>query len=171
MAEPVTDGGYEDCGIADPVRLAGVVSGPNTAKFHAPVTISCDFAKVLTDWLRRDVLPVAELEFGIPVAVVASGPGYQCRRRNNRPDGKLSEHALGMAIDITQFQLADSSNISIEKDWVTATGKGKFLQAIHAKACRRFTTVLGPDADANHRSHFHLDAGCHGQDCTYIICQ
>ncbi len=171
VAEPLRGGEYQDCGITDPVRLAGVVRGANVTKFPAPVTISCDFARVLTGWLRQDVLPAVEHEFESAVAIVASGPGYQCRRRNNQPDGKLSEHALGMAIDITQFQLVDGSDISVEKDWGVETEKGKLLQAIHAKACKRFTTVLGPDADPNHRSHFHLDTGCHGQDCTYIICQ
>ncbi|WP_068419693.1 extensin family protein [Labrenzia sp. OB1] len=171
VAEPVAGGRHDGCGIADPVRLSGVVRGGDVAKFSAPVTVSCEFAKVLTGWLRQDVLPEAERAFDSPVAVVASGPGYQCRRRNNRPDGKLSEHALGMAIDIAQFQLADRSDVSVEKDWGAKTEKGRFLKAIHAKACKRFTTVLGPDADPDHRSHFHLDTGCHGQDCTYIICQ
>jgi hypothetical protein len=32
-----------------------------------------------------------------------------------------------------------------------------FLRRLHAGACQRFTTVLGPDANAEHRNHFHLD--------------
>ncbi|PVB61599.1 extensin family protein [Labrenzia sp. 011] len=169
--EPVAGDKYEECQIAEPVRLNGVVDGTNVVKFPAPVSVSCQFAGVLTRWLRQDVLPAAELQFDSPVAVVVSGPGYQCRRRNNRPDGKLSEHALGMAVDISRFQLVDGTEISVEKDWKAGTGKGTFLQTIHAGACQRFTTVLGPDADPDHRSHFHLDIGCHGQDCTYLICQ
>lgn len=32
-----------------------------------------------------------------------------------------------------------------------------FLKAIHEGACREFETVLGPEANEEHRSHFHLD--------------
>jgi len=161
----------KECGIADPVRLAGVVVGTNAAKFPAPLTISCEFAGKLTGWLRKDVLPAARDQFDSPVSVLVTGPGYQCRRRNNQPDGKLSEHALGKAVDISQFQLINGETVSVEADWGADTKKGRFLKTIHALACRRFTTVLGPDADANHRSHFHLDIGCHGKTCTYLICQ
>jgi hypothetical protein len=28
---------------------------------------------------------------------------------------------------------------------------------LHEDACRRFGTVLGPDANAAHKNHFHLD--------------
>ncbi|MFB9175257.1 extensin family protein [Roseibium salinum] len=173
LADPVAGKSGSDaaCGIAEPVRLNGVVVGTAAAKFPSPVTVSCRFAKTLTKWLRDDVLPAAEEQFGSPVSVLASGPGYQCRRRNNLPDGKLSEHALGMAIDISHIELDDGSRISIEDDWGAETKKGRFLKEIHTSACERFTTVLGPDADSSHRSHFHLDIGCHGKACTYVICQ
>ncbi|MCL4765262.1 MAG: extensin family protein [Hyphomicrobiaceae bacterium] len=32
-----------------------------------------------------------------------------------------------------------------------------FLRAAHSSACRRFGTVLGPEANEAHRNHFHLD--------------
>jgi hypothetical protein len=37
---------------------------------------------------------------------------------------------------------------------ITATN---FLKAIHEGACREFETVLGPEANDEHRNHFHLD--------------
>ncbi len=37
------------------------------------------------------------------------------------------------------------------------TPRGRFLREIHAKACERFGTVLGPEANEAHRDHFHLD--------------
>ena len=33
----------------------------------------------------------------------------------------------------------------------------RFLRAAHSSACRRFGTVLGPEANEAHRNHFHLD--------------
>jgi hypothetical protein len=159
------------CGIADPIELTGFQQTGSKVRFPAPVTLSCEFAKVLTEWVREDVLPAANDYFESAVSILNSGPGYQCRRRNNQPDGKLSEHALGTAIDLSGFKFDDGSQISIEKDWGTDTAKGKFLKVIHASACKRFSTVLGPDADPNHKSHYHLDTGCHGKTCTYLICQ
>jgi hypothetical protein len=34
---------------------------------------------------------------------------------------------------------------------------GNFLEFVHDEACKTFGTVLGPDADEAHKSHFHLD--------------
>jgi len=159
------------CGIENPIRLTGLLHEKAAVSFAAPVTVSCDFAGTLSDWLQRDVLSEARARFGKSVASLSTGPGYQCRRRNNLTEGKLSEHALGKAVDITSFQLSDGQQISVQTDWGQPTEKGQFLKAVHGTACKRFTTVLGPDADPNHRSHIHLDVGCHGKDCTYIICQ
>lgn len=38
----------------------------------------------------------------------------------------------------------------------------QFLRAIHAAACKRFGTVLGPEANEAHRNHFHLDMADRG---------
>jgi hypothetical protein len=35
--------------------------------------------------------------------------------------------------------------------------KSQFLRAVHASACRRFGTTLGPESNAAHRNHFHVD--------------
>jgi hypothetical protein len=51
------------------------------------------------------------------------------------------------------------------------TAEAKFLVGLHDAACQRFTTVLGPDANAEHHAHFHFDLGCHGRTCTYLICE
>ena len=34
---------------------------------------------------------------------------------------------------------------------------GAFLKLLHTEACKTFETVLGPDANAAHKDHFHLD--------------
>ena len=38
-----------------------------------------------------------------------------------------------------------------------ADAKSKFVTYLHEDACRRFGTVLGPNANAAHKDHFHLD--------------
>jgi Extensin-like protein C-terminus len=35
--------------------------------------------------------------------------------------------------------------------------QAQFLHAAHAAACRIFGTTLGPEANADHRNHFHVD--------------
>jgi hypothetical protein len=51
------------------------------------------------------------------------------------------------------------------------TPQARFLATVHKTACTLFSTVLGPDANAAHRDHFHFDLGCHGRDCKYLICE
>jgi hypothetical protein len=38
-----------------------------------------------------------------------------------------------------------------------ADARKQFLHEIHVAACKRFGTVLGPEANEAHRNHFHLD--------------
>ncbi len=38
-----------------------------------------------------------------------------------------------------------------------AERKSAFVHGIHDDACKTFNTVLGPDANAAHKNHFHLD--------------
>ncbi|HQZ27968.1 MAG TPA: extensin family protein, partial [Verrucomicrobiales bacterium] len=60
--------------------------------------------------------------------------------------------------DISAFVLADGRRISITGDWHGGTpAERQFLTAIHASACKRFGTVLGPAYNAAHRDHLHLE--------------
>lgn len=171
-APPVS--GENGCGFQAAVRLRVAGKDPGVGFSQAPV-LNCGFADAVAEWVAVDVAAAARQVLGEELAAVRSGPGYQCRRRNNKPDGKLSEHALGNAIDITAFEMSSGKRVSVESDWRAPDGEttpaDQFLKAVHAAACARFTTVLGPEADEHHRSHFHLDNGCHGKDCTYLICQ
>ncbi|MFN0217575.1 MAG: extensin family protein [Hyphomicrobium sp.] len=48
-------------------------------------------------------------------------------------------------------------NIAIPMAPPPPTAKGDFLHKAHAAACRIFGTTLGPEANAAHRNHFHVD--------------
>ncbi len=48
-----------------------------------------------------------------------------------------------------------------------AAAKSLFLRQVHASACRRFGTTLGPEANAAHRNHFHIDMA---ERKTKLIC-
>jgi hypothetical protein len=76
---------------------------------------------------------------------------------NNQPGANISEHAFGNAIDVGAFRLASGREVTVERGWKGAYEERGFLRQVHAAACERFSTVLGPGADVFHYNHFHLD--------------
>ena len=99
------------------------------------------------------------------------GASYSCRPTNHVLGARLSEHGHANALDISRFLLSTGQWLAVRDGWHGAPHERAFLRAVHAGACREFSTVLGPDADANHRDHFHLDLGRHGRDGTIRICR
>lgn len=146
---PITGPGR--CGIAAPVRVTSV-SG---VRLSMQPTIDCPTAKALNSWVRDGVIPTVGRSGGgaAGLRIIAH---YACRTRNNVPGARLSEHAFGHAVDVAAVVLRDGTEISVENDWKSGKYR-KIIRALHAKACGPFGTVLGPNADANHYNHFHLD--------------
>ena len=60
---------------------------------------------------------------------------------------------------VAGFTLADGRKITVLKNWRDDGVDGQFLRAIHARACRYFRVVLGPNYNELHRDHFHVDRG------------
>ena len=84
--------------------------------------------------------------------------------------GRLSEHARANALDVAAFTLQGGRRISVLGDWQAAAApaappaaeadpKAAFLRQVRDGACQGFAAVLGPDYNAAHRDHFHLDRG------------
>lgn len=42
-------------------------------------------------------------------------------------------------------------------DTATSLAHSLFLRDVHASACKRFATTLGPESNAAHKNHFHVD--------------
>lgn len=181
-AEPI--GGPEQCGIAAPVKVAAFGDTQPVSVEPKPV-INCKVAAATVAWLDTKVQPAALQEFGERVVKIRNAASYACRRRNNKPDGKLSEHALGNALDVSIFTLASGKTVTVLDNWrsdkqetvleevVAAIGsretpESRFLNTVHAGACEVFSTILGPDADKYHVDHFHLDLGRGGR---YLVCR
>lgn len=143
-----------DCGIANPLRVTEIL--PGVAIRPAP-TLRCDTVRATALWLRDFVQPAAERVGRGPVVALRNGSGYVCRRRNNLPDGKLSEHSFGNALDVMAFEFADGAPIAVEPRERDGTMAEAFQDAVRASACMEFATVLGPGADAYHDDHLHLD--------------
>ena len=139
------------CGVANPVRLrsaAGVALTP-------PADIDCAAARAVADWVETALQPAAAAQGGATVTRLHVAAGYACRRVNNRPSGRLSQHAKGKAIDISGFTLSDGRAVTLIAGW---NGRdGALLRQAWQGACGPFGTVLGPEADRWHRDHFHFD--------------
>ncbi|MEM7526734.1 MAG: extensin family protein [Pseudomonadota bacterium] len=140
------------CGIAVPVEARALTG----VRLSTPTRLSCPAARRVARWLDAVVQPTARRVLGTSVERLVVSGGYVCRTRNFEVGGPLSQHAFGRALDIAAFGLSDGRSVSILTDW----GKGDagiFLSLIHRQACAMFGTVLGPEADLQHRDHLHLD--------------
>lgn len=87
--------------------------------------------------------------------------------RNRIPDNAKAVGPAGKSTTVAVAANASTLNVtSSSKAKVTSlvsltnslsTPQAKFLRRIHKAACGWFSTVLGPEANEEHRNHLHLD--------------
>jgi len=167
--EPFTSD--KGCTIKDPVKVTGIFQTNKTINLPARPVLSCQFALRLAIWLADVSAPIIQDFQKSPLKAISSGPGYTCRNRYNRKNGKLSEHAYGNAIDINGFLLANGKRIAVSELTDGTGAQRRMLMALRVTSCGYFTTVLGPGANSAHKDHFHLDLGKHGRTWNYRICE
>jgi len=153
------------CGFDNAVRLRGA-----GVRLGAPVPLSCPMALSFFMWERHALQPAALRHFGEPVVALEHLGSYACRNIN-RGEGvgpaasaARSRHATADALDVAGITLAGGKRISIARDWRPGASalperEAQFLAEAHGGACRFFQGVLGPDYNAVHRDHFHLETG------------
>jgi len=145
------------CTTLNSVRLDRV--GSDTGQFAivnlGPLT--CPAANSLAGWARYGVDRAARQIFGSPVARIETMGSYSCR--NVAGSTRRSAHARAEAVDIGAFVLENGRRISITGGWNGARDEREFLRIVHRSACKRFGTVLGPDYNAAHEDHLHLELG------------
>ncbi len=138
------------CGVDNAYRVSAAAG----VRLSQPATLAKKTANRLDHWLRTEAIPAIGNRGGGLVAIQVPSH-YACRTRNSRPGARLSEHALGNAIDISAFVLADGTRITVLEGW---NGKDSgLLRRLHSSACGPFGTVLGPNSDRHHQDHFHFD--------------
>lgn len=137
------------CGVPDAYRVTEAAG----VRLSQPATLRRATAERLDGWLRNHAIPIIGNRGGGLVGIQVPAH-YVCKTRNSQPGARLSEHAKGNAIDISHFILADGSRIAVN-EW--RGSNGRLLKRLHASACGPFGTVLGPDSDRFHHSHFHFD--------------
>ncbi|AYG66896.1 MULTISPECIES: extensin family protein [unclassified Rhizobium] len=142
------------CGIDKPISLASPLPG---IEFKPEGEMRCEAALALAQWMKESVIPSAAALDDGKIVTVNQASTYVCRLRNNASTGKISEHARGNAIDVASFTFENGKIIAIEPRREDPTMTGAFQRAASASACLYFTTVLDPESDAAHETHFHLD--------------
>ena len=160
------------CVIDTPVKLAAVPGASRTgASIRLPEEpmLACRFAERVGHFLGDLAAPVIAGRLSFELKGVRTGPGYECRNRNRAANGHLSAHALGIAIDVAAFELANGKVLPIKPDG-DARGEAA-VAAVRTAACGWFTTILGPGSDPAHTDHMHLDILTHGSSDRYRICQ
>jgi hypothetical protein len=168
MLPPIADGA---CIVASPLNVTGVTVNGRSVPLSSPATLSCAAATQLPAWAAA-VDGYLQSKENTGLETLLTGTSYACRNINNGATGDLSAHAFGDAIDVTGFALADGRTISLPTGWTDPlSSAGRALRFAHDAACALFTTTLGPEANALHEDHLHLDMECHGARCTAQLCE
>lgn len=129
------------------------------ARLSSSFLASCPLAVAYALFEKHGLQPAAQRIFGQPVVQVEHLGSFACRNVYHRKQGRLSQHASANALDITGFRLKDGQRIVLARDWQKGGEKAAFLREVHDAVCNSFNTVLGPDYNAAHHNHFHLDMG------------
>lgn len=144
------------CNKLGTVQLSALAGDRSTFGVSNLGPVRCGTAKAFSDWARFGVDRAARQILGSPIARIETMGSYACR--NVAGTERRSAHARADAIDVSGFVLADGRRIDLKRDWDGGDGATReFLRVVHKSACKRFGTVLGPEYNAAHRDHFHLE--------------
>lgn len=157
-------------GIATPLRLTGPIgdvkfltAGPKSKFSLLDCRIALSLHELSAVLAAHDVAEIRIDSFYRPKAHLYG------RKRS-----KLSQHAYGLAMDITAFKLKDGRTLEVERDFhgkigEPVCGPGAELTPVspEATALRNlvcdiartgmFHNVLTPNYNTAHRNHFHFD--------------
>ncbi len=154
---PLPDQYYSaGCSTLGTVRLSDVRSDSATLGLTNLGPVSCPLASRFAAWARYGADRAAKQILGSALLRIETMGSYSCR--NVAGSGKRSAHASAAAIDVGAFVLADGRRVSVLRQWSGGSdAERRFLRVVHESACKRFGTVLGPDYNAAHRDHLHVE--------------
>lgn len=146
------------CATVGSVTLAALSGDEGRFQLSNLGPVACPLANTFAGWARYGVDRAARQILGSPLARIETMGSYSCRTVAG--SSRLSAHATAEAIDVAAFVLADGRRINVVGDWQGGGPREReFLRIVHQSACKRFGTVLGPDYNAAHRDHFHVELG------------
>ncbi len=149
-------------------------------RYSVPVTVHSAFRERL-ERFETVAAEVATRVYGRTPQRIRHAGGYNCRTSTGRHRGRLSEHALGNAIDIVGFDFGPAKKtdvlpadlpkplrhgfqVRVQKHWGSSRSASA---ALHARFLRELTEelrdrrdifrgLIGP-ADPKHADHLHFD--------------
>lgn len=145
------------CSTVNSVQLDRVGGDRGLLQVTNLGAVACPLANTFAAWARFGVDRAARQILGSPLARIETMGSYSCR--NVAGTGRLSAHSRAEAIDVGAFVLEDGRRITVKGGWNASREEREFLRVIHRSACKRFGTVLGPDYNAAHHDHLHLEFG------------
>ena len=146
------------CATVGSVSIAGLQGDSRSFEVSNLGPVACPLAERLAGWARFGVDRAARQVLGASLVRIETLGSYSCR--NVAGSSRRSAHATAEAIDVSAFVLSDGRRIVLKDAWDKGSAdERKFLRVIQSSACKRFGTVLGPDYNAAHRDHFHLELG------------
>lgn len=140
------------CPLENSVRIQS-----SDVRFNASFLATCKLAAAYALFEHHGLQPAAQRVYGQSVVRIDHFGSFACR--NIGSGNRRSQHATANALDIAGFHLADGRRITLARDWNGSESEQRFLREVRDAACRAFNTTLGPDYNAAHRDHFHLDMG------------
>ncbi|RYJ61766.1 extensin family protein [Pseudomonas songnenensis] len=143
------------CPVENSVRVQG-----SDVRFNGPFLATCPLAAAYAMFELHGLQPAAQAVFGQPVVRIDHFGSFACRNiaRSNR----RSQHASANALDMAGFHLKDGTRITLARDWQGDGDKARFLRQVRDAACKAFNVTLGPEYNAAHHDHFHVDMGGFG---------
>ncbi len=148
--------GGQGCSTISTVQMAALRGDITNMSVTNIGPVQCGVGTAFAGWARYGVDRAARQYLGSPLARIETMGSYVCR--NVAGSTRRSAHATAGAIDIAGFVLEDGRRISVAEDWSNGTSdEREFLRTVQRSACKRFDTVLGPEYNAAHRDHFHLE--------------
>jgi hypothetical protein len=157
------------CGASAPFEMSAALGG--RVAMRPAALLRCPMIPQVDRWVGEVVEPAARFHFGTSIAELKVAASYACRPINHQSGGRLSEHGYANALDVSSFILASGEVITVKGGWYGTPRERAFLRDVQKGACERFTTVLGPNYDANHHDHFHMDLARRGRDGLMRICK
>jgi len=139
------------------VRLANLRADTAQISLASLGPVTCTMANQFAGWARYGVDRAALQILGSRVATIETFGSYSCRTVAGT--SRMSGHATANAIDVSGFVLEDGRRVTVLGDWDGGTAEERrFLRVVHDSACKRFGTTLGPQYNAAHKNHLHLEA-------------
>jgi len=144
------------CSTVGTVTLAALQGDAAHFQLSNLGPVSCPLAETLAAWARFGVDRAARQILGSPIRSIETMGSYSCR--NVAGSGRRSAHSTGEAIDVSGFVLEDGRRVTVRVGWNGGTEREReFLRVVQQSACKRFGTVLGPDYNAAHYDHLHVE--------------